>query len=95
MAPICLFQNALPLSAAVFRGPKSILVACPPRLDVQSLSPSSWSRVPHNISYVNSLKLSDIRGWSMLSDKTGILVFRGFKYCENRHFSDSFVAKFL
>jgi len=64
-------QNALPLSAAVFRGPKSVVPSCPPRLDVQSLSHSTWARVPHNMSYVNSLKLSDVRGWSMLSDKTG------------------------
>ncbi|XP_052768471.1 ryanodine receptor 2-like isoform X9 [Mya arenaria] len=63
-------RNALPLSAAVFRGPKSVVPSCPPRLDVQTLTLNSWSRVPHNTSYVNSLKLSDLRGWSMLSDTT-------------------------
>lgn len=67
-----IFQNALPLSAAVFRGPKSIVPSCPPRLDVQALVPNCWSRVPHNSVYVNSLKLSDIRGWSILSDKAGM-----------------------
>ncbi|KAL4238125.1 Ryanodine receptor 2 [Mactra antiquata] len=63
-------KNALPLSAAVFRGPKSIVPSCPPRLDVQTLVPNCWSRVPHNAIYLNSLKLSDIRGWSVLSERT-------------------------
>ncbi|XP_053408017.1 ryanodine receptor-like isoform X6 [Mercenaria mercenaria] len=61
-------KNALPLSAAVFRGPKSVVPSCPPRLDVQALVSSCWARVPQNTSYIMSLKLSAARGWSMLSE---------------------------
>ncbi|XP_041353187.1 ryanodine receptor-like isoform X2 [Gigantopelta aegis] len=61
-------KTSLPLSAAVFRGPKSIIPMCPPRLDVQVLDRSSWARVPSVALHVNTLKLSDIRGWSMLCE---------------------------
>ncbi|XP_071161899.1 ryanodine receptor-like [Mytilus edulis] len=59
---------ALPLSAAVFRGPKQAVPSCPPRLDVQTLTDGCWSRVPEQMLSIHSLKLSGIRGWSMLCD---------------------------
>ncbi|ESO90186.1 hypothetical protein LOTGIDRAFT_123762 [Lottia gigantea] len=61
-------RTSLPLSAAVFRGPKSIQPMCPTRLDVQILKTSSWARVPNISLGVQTLKLSDIRGWSMLCE---------------------------
>ncbi|KAL3874970.1 hypothetical protein ACJMK2_037916, partial [Sinanodonta woodiana] len=61
-------KNTLPLSTALFRGRKSVVPSCPPRLDIQALQPSTWSRVPNQFLNVHALKLSDIKGWSMLCD---------------------------
>ncbi|KAJ8309071.1 hypothetical protein KUTeg_013945 [Tegillarca granosa] len=61
-------KTTLPLSAAVFRGPKQVIPACPPRLDVQVLRPSSWSRVPNDVLKIHTIKMSDVKGWSMLCD---------------------------
>ncbi|XP_048731868.2 ryanodine receptor-like isoform X6 [Ostrea edulis] len=61
-------KYTLPLSAAVFRGPKQVIPACPPRLDVQVLNPSCWGRVPTNNLKIHTLKMSEIKGWSMLCD---------------------------
>ncbi|XP_048259812.1 ryanodine receptor-like isoform X9 [Haliotis rufescens] len=62
-------KTSLPLSAAVFRGPKSVIPMSPPRLDVQVLAPCHWSRVPNIAVNVHTMKLSDIRGHSMLCEK--------------------------
>ncbi|XP_070180339.1 ryanodine receptor-like isoform X4 [Littorina saxatilis] len=62
-------RTTLPLSAAVFRGPKSLVPTCPPRLDVQVLKRSLWSRVPNTAVRTSNLKLSDIRGWSMICEE--------------------------
>lgn len=40
----------------------------PPRLKVQCLKPNQWARVPNTSLQVHALKLSDIRGWSMLCE---------------------------
>lgn len=40
----------------------------PPRLKVQCLKPHQWARVPNQSLQVHALKLSDIRGWSMLCE---------------------------
>ncbi|KAK3736855.1 hypothetical protein RRG08_000604 [Elysia crispata] len=61
-------RTALPLSAAVFRGPKSLIPTCPPRLDVQCLRPAHWARVPNQTLKASTLKLSGIRGWSMMCE---------------------------
>ena len=41
---------------------------CPPRLRVLTLHPNHWSRVPSQALRVHELKMSDVRGWSMLCD---------------------------
>ena len=64
-------QTSLPLSAAVFRGPKSFQPMCPPRLDVQTLKTAYWARVPNTALKASTLKLSDIRGWSMICEDPG------------------------
>lgn len=61
--------TTLPLSAAILRTTqKHLTPQSPPRLKVQSLTPYSWARVPNQSLKPHALKLSDIRGWSMLVD---------------------------
>ncbi|CAD5230370.1 unnamed protein product [Bursaphelenchus xylophilus] len=58
-----------PLSAAMFKSShKSLVPFCPPRLTVQKLYPRYWSRVPNECLRTTALKLSDVRGWSVLCD---------------------------
>jgi len=45
-----------------------LLLQFPPRLKVQCLKPHQWARVPNQSLQVHALKLSDIRGWSMLCE---------------------------
>ncbi|CAH1792824.1 unnamed protein product, partial [Owenia fusiformis] len=61
-------KDTLPLSSVLFRGTKYALPQCPPRLDVQVLKQSQWSRVPNQALKVHTLKLSEIRGYSMLCE---------------------------
>uniref|UniRef100_A0A915HPU9 Uncharacterized protein n=1 Tax=Romanomermis culicivorax TaxID=13658 RepID=A0A915HPU9_ROMCU len=57
----------LPLSAILFKSQKkNPQPQCPPRLRVQTCKPYVWSRVPDECLRVSALKLSDIRGWSVL-----------------------------
>ncbi|XP_041448917.1 ryanodine receptor isoform X10 [Drosophila obscura] len=61
--------TTLPLSAAVLpTSDKHINPQSPPRLKVQCLKPHQWARVPNTSLQVHALKLSDIRGWSMLCE---------------------------
>ncbi|XP_020814892.1 ryanodine receptor isoform X9 [Drosophila serrata] len=61
--------TTLPLSAAVLpTSDKHISPQSPPRLKVQCLRPHQWARVPNTALQVHALKLSDIRGWSMLCE---------------------------
>ncbi|XP_033253281.1 ryanodine receptor-like [Drosophila miranda] len=61
--------TTLPLSAAVLpTSDKHINPQSPPRLKVQCLRPHQWARVPNTSLQVHALKLSDIRGWSMLCE---------------------------
>lgn len=61
--------TSLPLSAAVLQNSaKHVIPQFPPRLKVQCLKPHSWARVPNQSLQVHALKLSDIRGWSMLCE---------------------------
>lgn len=76
-----IFQYALPLSAAVFRGPKQAVPSCPPRLDVQTLTDGCWARVPEQMLSIHSLKLSGVRGWSMLCDHPGNLFTTAKQIC--------------
>ncbi|KAK3094056.1 hypothetical protein FSP39_023525 [Pinctada imbricata] len=67
-------KHTLPLSAAIFRGPKQVMPTCPPRLDVQVIQRGCWSRVPSHLLKIHSLKMSDVKGWSMLcEDPVGML----------------------
>ncbi|KOB76511.1 Ryanodine receptor 44F, partial [Operophtera brumata] len=60
---------SLPLSAAVLpTSDKHVIPQFPPRLKVQCLKPHQWARVPNQSLQVHALKLSDIRGWSMLCE---------------------------
>ncbi|XP_037915514.1 ryanodine receptor isoform X7 [Hermetia illucens] len=61
--------TTLPLSAAVLpTSDKHLNPQFPPRLKVQCLKPYQWARVPNQFLQVHALKLSDIRGWSMLCE---------------------------
>lgn len=61
--------TTLPLSAAVLpTSDKHVNPQFPPRLKVQCLKPQQWARVPNQTLQVHALKLSDIRGWSMLCE---------------------------
>ncbi|KJH53390.1 SPRY domain protein [Dictyocaulus viviparus] len=58
-----------PISSAMFKScHKSLIPFCPPRLTVQCLEPTYWARVPNETLRTTALKLSDIRGWSVLCD---------------------------
>ncbi|EPB70936.1 hypothetical protein ANCCEY_09971 [Ancylostoma ceylanicum] len=58
-----------PISAAMFKScHKSLVPFCPPRLSVECLDPVHWARVPNETLRTTALKLSDIRGWSVLCD---------------------------
>nr|XP_026484093.1 ryanodine receptor isoform X5 [Vanessa tameamea] len=62
-------STSLPLSAAVLpTSDKHVNPQFPPRLKVQCLKPHQWARVPNQSLQVHALKLSDIRGWSMLCE---------------------------
>lgn len=61
--------TTLPLSAALLHiTDKHLIPQCPPRLKVQCLQPYQWARVPNTSLKPHALKLSDIRGWSMLCE---------------------------
>jgi len=62
-------QTTLPLSAAVLvNSGKHIVPQFPQRLKVQCMKPKTWARVPNKNLVNHALKLSDIRGWSLLSE---------------------------
>ncbi|PSN30490.1 Ryanodine receptor [Blattella germanica] len=62
-------STTLPLSAAVLQNSeRHVIPQFPPRLKVQCLKPHQWARVPNQYLQVHALKLSDIRGWSMLCE---------------------------
>ncbi|XP_073497742.1 ryanodine receptor 1 isoform X6 [Phyllobates terribilis] len=57
-------KNIMPISAAMFRSEnKNPVPQCPPRLDVQMLTPVVWSRMPNEFLNVDSGKVSDRHGW--------------------------------
>uniref|UniRef100_A0A914Z1U8 RIH domain-containing protein n=1 Tax=Panagrolaimus superbus TaxID=310955 RepID=A0A914Z1U8_9BILA len=47
---------------------KSLASYCPPRLTVEKMYPVHWARVPNDCLRTTALKLSDVRGWSVLCD---------------------------
>uniref|UniRef100_A0A2K5IN02 Ryanodine receptor 3 n=1 Tax=Colobus angolensis palliatus TaxID=336983 RepID=A0A2K5IN02_COLAP len=57
-------KNAMPLSAAIFKSEeKNPVPQCPPRLDVQTIQPVLWSRVPNSFLKVESERVSERHGW--------------------------------
>ena len=61
--------TTLPLSSAILKtSEKHLTPQCPPRLKVQCLQAHQWSRVPNQSIRPHALKLSEIRGWSMLCE---------------------------
>lgn len=62
-------KYTLPLSAAFFKSVhKGLQPICPPCLKVQTIQPFHWARVPNVSLRVTALRLSDVRGWSVLCD---------------------------
>ncbi|KAI4540342.1 hypothetical protein MG293_009383 [Ovis ammon polii] len=56
--------NAMPLSAAIFKSEeKNPIPQCPPRLDVQTIQPVLWSRMPSSFLKVETERVSERHGW--------------------------------
>lgn len=57
-------QNVMPLSAGLLRSQrKNATPQCPPRLQVQHLSPVSWTRVPDRALKVMVDRPDECHGW--------------------------------
>ncbi|KAK5599087.1 hypothetical protein CRENBAI_026085 [Crenichthys baileyi] len=57
-------KNIMPLSAAMFRSErKNPVPQCPPRLDVQMLTPVIWSRMPNNFLAPETGRVNERLGW--------------------------------
>ncbi|XP_054825893.1 ryanodine receptor 3 [Eublepharis macularius] len=57
-------KNTMPLSAAIFKSEeKNPIPQCPPRLDVQTLTPVVWSRMPNTFLKAEAERVSDRHGW--------------------------------
>ncbi|KAG9481022.1 hypothetical protein GDO78_010331 [Eleutherodactylus coqui] len=57
-------KNTMPLSAAIFKSEeKNPVPQCPPRLDVQTITPVLWSRMPNNFLKVETERVSERHGW--------------------------------
>ena len=62
-------STSLPLSSAILlNSGKHSVPQFPPRMAVQCLKPNQWARVPNKDLQIHALKLSDIRGWSLLCE---------------------------
>lgn len=54
----------MPISAAMFRSErKNTVPQCPPRLDVQMLTPVIWSRMPNHFLAPETGRVSERLGW--------------------------------
>ncbi|XP_069042527.1 ryanodine receptor 1 isoform X6 [Lepisosteus oculatus] len=57
-------KNIMPISAAMFRSErKNPVPQCPPRLDIQMLTPVVWSRMPNQFLEPESARVSERHGW--------------------------------
>ncbi|CAG00547.1 unnamed protein product, partial [Tetraodon nigroviridis] len=57
-------KNIMPISAAMFRSErKNTVPQCPPRLDVQMLTPVIWSRMPNHFLAPETGRASERLGW--------------------------------
>ncbi|ERE62191.1 ryanodine receptor, partial [Cricetulus griseus] len=58
--------NIMPLSAAMFQSErKNPAPQCPPRLEVQMLTPVSWSRMPNHFLHVDTRRAGERLGWAV------------------------------
>ncbi|KAJ7424709.1 hypothetical protein BTVI_05383 [Pitangus sulphuratus] len=58
------YQNTMPLSAAIFKSEeRNPVPQCPPRLDVQTITPVLWSRMPNSFLRVETERVSERHGW--------------------------------
>lgn len=54
----------MPLSAAIFKSEeRNPVPQCPPRLDVQTITPVLWSRMPNSFLKVETERVSERHGW--------------------------------
>ncbi|TRY83564.1 hypothetical protein DNTS_016272, partial [Danionella cerebrum] len=61
-------KNAMPLSSAIFLSEhQNPVPQCPPRLDVQSINPVLWSRMPNTFLKTQTHRVSERLGWSIQS----------------------------
>ncbi|XP_050977790.1 ryanodine receptor 1 isoform X7 [Labeo rohita] len=59
-------KNIMPISAAMFRSDhKNPVPQCPPRLDVQMLTPVIWSRMPNHFLAPETGRVSERLGWKV------------------------------
>ncbi|XP_028825170.1 ryanodine receptor 1-like isoform X5 [Denticeps clupeoides] len=59
-------KNIMPISAAMFRSDrKNPVPQCPPRLDVQMLTPVIWSRMPNHFLSPETCRISERLGWKV------------------------------
>uniref|UniRef100_A0A4W5JEC3 Ryanodine receptor 1a (skeletal) n=1 Tax=Hucho hucho TaxID=62062 RepID=A0A4W5JEC3_9TELE len=57
-------KNIMPISAAMFRSErKNPIPQCPPRLDVQMLTPVIWSRMPNHFLSPETGRVNERHGW--------------------------------
>ncbi|XP_072786245.1 ryanodine receptor 3 isoform X14 [Taeniopygia guttata] len=57
-------KNTMPLSAAIFKSEeRNPIPQCPPRLDVQTITPVLWSRMPNSFLRVETERVSERHGW--------------------------------
>uniref|UniRef100_A0A8C3EWR4 Ryanodine receptor 3 n=1 Tax=Corvus moneduloides TaxID=1196302 RepID=A0A8C3EWR4_CORMO len=57
-------KNTMPLSAAIFKSEeRNPVPQCPPRLDVQTITPVLWSRMPNSFLRVETERVSERHGW--------------------------------
>ncbi|KAJ8269879.1 hypothetical protein GJAV_G00107820 [Gymnothorax javanicus] len=57
-------KGAMPLSSAIFKSEhRNPVPQCPPRLDVQTLVPVLWSRMPNAFLSVETARVSERHGW--------------------------------
>uniref|UniRef100_A0A8D2L723 Ryanodine receptor 3 n=1 Tax=Varanus komodoensis TaxID=61221 RepID=A0A8D2L723_VARKO len=57
-------KNTMPLSAAIFKSEeRNPIPQCPPQLDVQTITPVVWSRMPNSFLKVEAERISDRHGW--------------------------------
>lgn len=64
LSPLFPSQNIMPISAAMFRSERNNPVPqCPPRLDVQMLTPVIWSRMPNRFLNPDVGRVSERLGW--------------------------------